>query len=377
MQKIKDFFQSEQAGGIVLMAAALLGLIIANSSAAPHYFGLLAGKLLGMSLLHWINDGLMAVFFLFVGLEVKREILAGELSDNRKRFLPAAAALGGLAAPALIYLWLTSGDAALSQGWAIPAATDIAFALGVLAVLGSRVPVSLKIFLTALAIIDDLAVIIIIALFYSAQIQWLYALPAVLAVCALFWLNYRNETRHWPYIVLGFLLWFFVLKTGIHATLAGVVSALAIPLRRQNGQSEPMLLQWEHALAAPVAFAVLPLFGWANAGVSFAGLGWGALFSPVVLGVAAGLFVGKQLGVFTTVWLLVKCRLVRLPEGADFMQLYGVALLCGIGFTMSLFIGLLAFDAPQLQNQAKIGVFIGSLLSGIAGFTVLKKAAER
>lgn len=373
MQRIKDFFQSEQAGGIVLMATALFGLLIANSGAATAYFALLNGKVLGMSVLHWINDALMAVFFLFVGLEVKRELLQGELSDNRKRFLPAIAALGGLVTPALVYCLFVGTAAPLSQGWAIPAATDIAFALGVLALLGNRVPVSLKIFLTALAIMDDLAVIVVIALFYTAQIQWLYVLPAIVSIAALFWLNRQNETRHWPYIILGLLLWFFVLKTGVHATLAGVILAFAIPLRHQTTQPEPMLLQWEHSLANTVAFVVLPIFGWANAGVSFANVGFGTLFSPLVLGIAAGLFIGKQLGIFATVWLLVKTGLAKLPEGASWKQVYGVALLCGIGFTMSLFISLLAFTDTALQDQAKIGVFIGSLLSGVAGFVLLRK----
>lgn len=374
MQIIKHFFQSEQAAGIVLMVAAVLGLLIANSAAAPAYFALLDAKVLGMSVLHWVNDGLMAVFFLFVGLEVKRELLQGELSDNAKRFLPAVAALGGLALPALIYVVFAGTNTPLTQGWAIPAATDIAFALGVLAILGSRVPVSLKIFLTALAIMDDLAVIVVIALFYTAQIHWLYVLPAVLVMAALFYFNHKNETRHWIYLVLGALLWFFVLKTGIHATLAGVVLAFAMPLRSPDADvREPLLLTWEHALALPVAFVVLPIFGFANAGVSFAGFSLGNLFSPVVLGVAAGLFVGKQLGVFATVWLMVKCRLASLPEGATWKQVYGVALLCGIGFTMSLFISLLAFSDTALQDQAKIGVFLGSLLAGVSGFIVLKQ----
>lgn len=375
MQSIKHFFQSEQASGIILMLAALLGLMVANSTASGAYFGLLEAKIGSMSVLHWVNDGLMAVFFLFVGLEVKRELLQGELSDNQKRFLPAIAAMGGLALPALIYLLFAGREAPLAQGWAIPAATDIAFALGVLALLGSRVPVSLKIFLTALAIMDDLAVIIVIALFYTEQIQWLYVVPAVATMVGLFYLNIKNESRHWPYLLLGALLWFFVLKTGIHATLAGVVLAFAMPLRTDDTIAEPLLLTWEHALALPVAFVVLPIFGFANAGVSFAGFTLGSLFSPVVLGVAAGLFVGKQLGVFATVWLLVKCRLAKLPEGATWLQLYGVALLCGIGFTMSLFISLLAFSDPALQDQAKIGVFLGSILAGVSGFLLLKKTS--
>lgn len=371
MQRFLYFFRSEPAAGIVLMLAAVLGLIVANSPLAGAYFGFLESYVAGLSVLHWINDALMAVFFLFVGLEVKRELLEGELNSNAKRFLPAAAALGGLTVPALVYLLLAGTAAPLGQGWAIPAATDIAFALGVLALLGSRVPVSLKIFLTALAIMDDLAVIVVIALFYTEQVAWAYLAGAAVVGALLFALNRKRVFQSWPYLVLGALLWFLVLKSGIHATLAGVALAFAIPLRGQEQAAEPLLLKWEHALHNWVAFAVVPIFGFANAGVSFAGFGWSQLASPAVLGIAAGLFVGKQVGVFATVWLLVKTGLAQLPEGANWKQLYGVALLCGIGFTMSLFIALLAFNDVALQDQAKIGVFLGSLLAGICGYIVL------
>ena len=376
-QNIVHFFRSEPAAGIVLMLAALLGIIIANSPLAGAYFGGLESYVAGLSVLHWVNDGLMALFFLFVGLEVKRELLHGELDTNAKRVLPSLAAFAGLAVPALIYLLLTGFDADMSRGWAIPAATDIAFALGVLALLGSRVPVSLKIFLTALAIMDDLAAIVVIALFYTDQLAVMYLAAAAVVLGALAVLNLKGVLRSTPYMILGALLWWLVLKSGIHATLAGVVLAFTIPLRVQDQVTEPPLLQWEHALANWVAFLIVPVFGFANAGVSFAGVSWSVLAQPIVLGIAAGLFIGKQLGVFGIVWLLVKANMVKLPEGATWMQLYGVALLCGIGFTMSLFISLLAFNDPQFQDYSKVGVFVGSLLSGVAGYIVLRLAPAK
>ena len=376
-QNIVHFFRSEPAAGIVLMLAALLGIIIANSPLAGAYFGGLESYVAGLSVLHWVNDGLMALFFLFVGLEVKRELLQGELDTNAKRVLPSLAAFAGLAVPALIYLLLTGFDADMSRGWAIPAATDIAFALGVLALLGSRVPVSLKIFLTALAIMDDLAAIVVIALFYTDQLAVMYLAAAAVVLGALAVLNLKGVLRSTPYMILGALLWWLVLKSGIHATLAGVVLAFTIPLRVQDQVTEPPLLQWEHALANWVAFLIVPVFGFANAGVSFAGVSWSVLAQPIVLGIAAGLFIGKQLGVFGIVWLLVKANMVKLPEGATWMQLYGVALLCGIGFTMSLFISLLAFNDPQFQDYSKVGVFVGSLLSGVAGYVVLRFAPAK
>ncbi|WP_274584134.1 Na+/H+ antiporter NhaA [Neisseria leonii] len=377
-RKLVSFFQSEPAAGIVLMLAAALGLAAANSDAAGYYFGALGSYVAGLSVLHWVNDGLMAVFFLYVGLEVKRELLRGELDTNSKRFLPAIAALAGLAAPAGIYLLFNGSDAAAAQGWAIPAATDIAFALGVLALLGSRVPVSLKIFLTALAIMDDLAAIVIIALFYTEQLAVNYLLLAAAVLAVLFVLNKKGVTKTLPYLLLGLLLWFFFLKSGIHATLAGVLLAFTVPLRiNEDTIDEPPLLVWEHALTYWVSFLIVPVFGFANAGVSFADFSTETLFSPVVLGIALGLFAGKQFGIFGIVWLLTKLRLAKLPEGATWLQLYGVALLCGIGFTMSLFISLLAFNSPALQDFSKVGVFMGSLLSGILGYAVLRLAPAK
>ncbi|VEJ20785.1 Na+/H+ antiporter NhaA [Neisseria animaloris] len=372
--KLAHFFSSEPAAGIVLMIAAMLGIVAANSPVSEHYFSMLGSYVAGLSVSHWINDGLMAVFFLFVGLEVKRELLQGELDTNAKRILPGLAALGGLMMPALFYVLFNSGNPETLKGWAVPAATDIAFALGVLALLGSRVPVSLKIFLTALAIMDDLAVIVIIALFYSSSISFIYLALAAATLAVLFFLNKKGILKSLPYLLLGVLLWFFVLKSGLHATLAGVLLAFAIPLRVQDSVQEAPLLKWEHALENPVAFFVVPVFGFANAGVSFAGLDGSVLFDPVVMGIFAGLFLGKQLGVFGVVWATVKLGWTELPEGASWLQVYGVALLCGIGFTMSLFISLLAFVDPTIQDYSKVGVFLGSLFAGVLGYLVLKFA---
>ncbi|WP_107928996.1 Na+/H+ antiporter NhaA [Neisseria animaloris] len=372
--KLAHFFSSEPAAGIVLMIAAMLGIVAANSPVSEHYFSMLGSYVAGLSVSHWINDGLMAVFFLFVGLEVKRELLQGELDTNAKRILPGLAALGGLMMPALFYVLFNSGNPETLKGWAVPAATDIAFALGVLALLGSRVPVSLKIFLTALAIMDDLAVIVIIALFYSSSISFIYLALAAATLAVLFFLNKKGILKSLPYLLLGVLLWFFVLKSGLHATLAGVLLAFAIPLRVQDSVQEAPLLKWEHALENPVAFFVVPVFGFANAGVSFAGLDGSVLFDPVVMGIFAGLFLGKQLGVFGVVWATVKLGWTELPEGASWLQVYGVALLCGIGFTMSLFISLLAFVDPAIQDYSKVGVFLGSLFAGVLGYLVLKFA---
>lgn len=374
--KIVHFFSLEPAAGIMLMIAAVLGIIAANSALSEHYFGILGAYVGGMSVSHWINDGLMAVFFLFVGLEVKRELLQGELDTNAKRILPGLAAFGGLVLPALIYALFNSHNPETIRGWAVPAATDIAFALGVLALLGNRVPASLKIFLTALAIMDDLAVIVVIALFYTESINFLYLILAGITLAALFALNKKGILKTSPYLLLGFLLWFFVLKTGIHATLAGVLLAFAIPLRVPDSIEEAPLLTWEHALENPVAFFVVPVFGFANAGVSFAGLDFSVLFEPVVLGIAAGLFVGKQVGIFGVVWATVKMGWTSLPENASWLQVYGVALLCGIGFTMSLFISLLAFTEPAIQDYSKVGVFLGSIFAGVAGYLVLRYAGK-
>ncbi|PZU92379.1 MAG: Na+/H+ antiporter NhaA [Chelatococcus sp.] len=372
------FLKSEAAGGLLLMGAAALALLIANSPAAPAYFGLLSAYVGGLSVLHWVNDLLMALFFLLVGLEIKREFVEGQLSSWSRRALPGIAALGGMVVPALIYLALTRGDAVAMRGWAIPTATDIAFALGVLALLGSRVPVSLKIFLTALAIIDDLGAVVIIALFYTSELSLPMLAGAAACLVALLALNRLNVTRLTAYLGLGALLWVFVLKSGVHATLAGVALALTIPIGDGTDSDEPEhspLHRLEHGLHPYVSFLIVPIFGFANAGVSLTGMSPAALLAPVPLGIALGLFLGKQVGVFGFVWLAVKCGFGAMPARAGFVHLYGVSLLCGIGFTMSLFIGALAFpDQPDLGGVTKIGVLTGSILSALAGVVVLRLA---
>ena len=363
---IERFFKSEASSGILLLGVTAAALGIANSPFAPAYFEALAAYVGGLSILHWINDGLMALFFLLVGLEIKQELSGGELSTWDKRALPGLAALGGMAAPALVYVAFNRADPAALHGWAIPTATDIAFSLGVLAMLGSRAPASLKIFLTALAIIDDLLAVLIIALFYGSGLSLPFLGLAALAVAALLALNRMGVARLWPYLLLGLLLWVFVLKSGIHATLAGVVLAFTIP--RGPGR------RLEHGLANWVAYAVVPIFAFANAGVSLKGMSLATLTQPITLGVAAGLVLGKQVGVFGAAWLGVTLGLARRPEGLTWRALYGVSLLCGIGFTISLFIGALAFRDADAQAAAKLGVLAGSLVSGLLGWLVLRRA---
>ena len=371
---LRKFLNQEASGGIVLMASALLALVAANSAVSTSYFGALHVAIAGMSLLHWINDGLMALFFLLVGLEIKRELLEGALSTWPRRALPGIAAAGGMIVPALIYVGLNAGSAETLRGWAIPAATDIAFALGVLALLGPRAPVSLKVFLTALAILDDLGAVLIIALFYSSGLSVTYLCLAALTLAALFALNRTGIMRLSPYLMLGAVLWFVVLKSGIHATLAGVALAAAIPLKVRGAvdAAPSPLSRLEHGLSPWIAFLVVPIFGFANAGVSLAGMTPSAVLDPVRLGVAAGLFLGKQIGVFGSAWVAIRLRLADLPAHATWLQLYGVSALCGIGFTMSLFIGLLAFGDPHLQDATKMGVLAGSLLSAIAGWLIIR-----
>ncbi|SCY27856.1 Na+/H+ antiporter NhaA [Microvirga guangxiensis] len=375
---MRQFFDSGASGGMILMGVTVIALVLANSPAAPVYFGILKTYVFGLSILHWINDALMAVFFLLVGLEIKREMLDGQLSTWPRRILPGIAALGGMIVPALVYLFITRNEPHLHHGWAIPAATDIAFALGVLAVIGSRVPTSLKIFLTALAILDDLGAIIIIALFYTSDLSLPMLAGAVFCLVALVSFNRFNVTSLVPYLLVGAVLWFFVLQSGIHATLAGVALALTIPLQanpKATRAEDAPLHRLEHALHKPVAFGIIPIFGLANAGVSLSGLSFDALLSPLPLGIAMGLFIGKQVGVFAFSELAIRLNLADMPAGASRLQCYGVALLCGIGFTMSLFIGALAFpDDPLLTDEAKIGVLMGSVLSALAGYILLSFA---
>lgn len=368
---LRHFLKSEASGGIILMVTAALALLIANSPWSSYYFDGLQTYVGGMSVLHWINDGLMAIFFLFVGLEIKREFVEGHLSTWESRILPGLAAAGGVILPVLVFLFFNHGYPETIHGWAIPAATDIAFALGLLSLLGSRVPTSLKIFLTALAIIDDVIAVIIIALFYTSDLA-LWALGGAAAVvAALVMLNRMKVLRILPYLLLGAVLWFLVLKSGIHATIAGIVLAMLIPLRVPDHVEEAPLHTLEHTLAGWVPFLIVPIFGFANAGVSFAGMGPNVLFEPLALGIAAGLFIGKQVGVFGVSAIAIRAGWVSMPNGANWGQLYGIALLCGIGFTMSLFIGLLSFSAPHLHDVTKIGVLAGSLLSAACGWIVL------
>lgn len=372
----RKLLKHEASGGLILIASAAVALIVANSGAAQLYTSVLKSDVLGLSVLHWVNDALMAVFFLLVGLEIKRELLDGQLASWPHRILPGIAAICGMIAPALIYLALNWSSPATSRGWAIPAATDIAFSLGVLAILGKRVPVSLKVFLTAVAILDDLGAIVIIALFYTDTLAPMMLGAAAVVFAALLLMNRAGVVRLIPYLLLGALLWFFVLKSGVHATIAGVLLALTIPLTKVKGgldDAHSPLHRLEHALHPWVAFLILPIFGFANAGVPLGGLSLAALVQPVTLGCALGLFIGKQIGIFGAVWLAVKTGLGRKPAGANWTQIYGLALLCGIGFTMSLFIGLLAFGASEeLQDQTKVGVLLGSLLSAVAGWLVLR-----
>lgn len=377
MEKIIDFFQSSIAGGITLMVMSALGVVLANSMFAEQYFAFLNYPIGNLSVLLWINDALMAIFFLLVGLEVKREMIDGQLNTNQKRILPGLAAFFGLAVPGIIYVLINGGGGPYVRGWAIPTATDIAFALGVVALLGSQVPTSLKVFLTALAIMDDLMAIVIIALFYSSELSFMYLGLAAVVMGGLYILNKKDVIKPLPYLILGFFLWLFVLKSGIHATLAGVMLAFFVPFKVVKGDTTYRPLEaWEHGLSNYVTFLVVPIFGFANAGVSFGSFALADLAHPIVLGITFGLFLGKQLGIFTLVYSLVKLKLVPMPERASWVQVYGVSLVCGIGFTMSLFVALLAFTEPYMQEYAKIGVFAGSILSGLLGYMVLRFAKE-
>ncbi|GJD81389.1 Na(+)/H(+) antiporter NhaA [Methylobacterium gregans] len=379
LSAIRTALTSEASGGLVLMAAAALALVVANSPLAEAYAHALHVHLGPLSLLHWINDGLMVVFFLLVGLEIKREALDGRLRTWPDRVLPGLAALGGMAVPALVYLAFNVG-APTARGWAIPAATDIAFALGVLALLGPRVPISLKVFLSAVAIVDDLGAVIIIALFYTGGLDLPMLALAAATLAILVALNRFGVTRLAPYLLLGAVLWFLVLRSGVHATVAGVLLALTVPIRPSPGRPEDPsspLHRLEHALTPWVTYAIVPVFGFANAGVSLGGLAPDAVLHPVTLGVALGLFLGKQVGVFASVRLAAATGIAQRPAGASWAQVYGVAVLCGIGFTMSLFIGGLAFADAAHATETKLGVLGGSILSGLVGAALLGLAPVR
>lgn len=388
---IRRFIASESAGGVVLALAALVALVVANSPLGPLYreFIGLRGEVriandwlvLSKPLLLWVNDLWMAVFFFLVGLEIKREVLAGELASVKQAALPAVAALGGMVVPALIYVALNHADAIALRGWAIPTATDIAFALGILMLLGSRVPASLKIFLMAVAIIDDLGAIVVIALFYTAQLSPTMLLAAGGGIVLLALLNRARVTHIGPYVVIGLAIWVCVLKSGVHATLAGVVTAMAIPLRTDDGHARPgsPLETAEHALHPWVAFVVLPMFAFANAGVDLQGVSIDTLLQGVPLGISVGLVLGKAAGVFGASWLLMRATGAGLPAGASTRQFFGVCVLCGIGFTMSLFIGGLAFAGHNAgyDTQVKLGVIGGSLIAGLLGVALLLRAPGR
>ena len=369
------------------MASAALAMIFANSALSDGYFHFihavtgpeLTPKLGPMTVHLWINDGLMAIFFLLVGLEIKREFVDGHLATWADRRLPVIAAAAGMVFPAMVYLAIVGGDPALVRGWAIPAATDIAFAIGVLALLGSRAPASLKLFLTTVAIVDDMGAVVIIALFYTAEMN-LMALVAVAAIwLAMMALNRSKVHALWPYLLLAALLWYATLLSGVHATIAGVMAAFAIPFRRSLGAPDEQgsaLHRLEHGLAKPVAFLIVPIFGFANAGVSLGGASLGSLVAPLPLGIALGLFLGKQVGIFGSVWAATKLGFAVRPKDASWSQIYGVALLCGIGFTMSLFIGGLAFGDAAQGDAVKIGVLLGSLASALSGWLVLRVAPQ-
>ncbi|GGL67849.1 Na+/H+ antiporter NhaA [Wenxinia marina] len=376
---IGRLLEHEAAGGVLLMLSAAAAMMVANSALAPYYQGALAsyfavtlnGEGLEKPLLLWINDGLMAIFFFLVGMELKREILIGKLKNPRDIVLPGMAAVGGMALPAAIFVWL-NWDLPSIQGWAIPAATDIAFALGILALVGSRAPASLKVFLLTLAILDDIGAILIIAFFYTANLQVDYLMLAVLPLLGLVWYNIRGTHALAPAIILGTIMWFFVLKSGVHATIAGVVTAFFIPLKDRYGKSP--LHSVEHGLTPWVNFMILPIFAFANAGVVLAGIAPADLLLPLPLGIAGGLIVGKLVGVFGITWLIVKLGLARLPHGAQWSHILGVACLAGIGFTMSLFIGGLSFPEADLMNEVRLGVLAGSIVSAILGYTILMLA---
>lgn len=381
---IVAFLRLESAGGVLLFFAAVLAILLANSPFESYYQLLLStpveirvGALeIAKPLLLWINDGLMAVFFFLVGLELKRELVEGELSDRRNIILPGVGAIGGMLVPALIYLYFNSEDPVAAKGWAIPAATDIAFALGVLTLLGSRVPTSIKIFLTSLAIFDDVGAILIIAFFYTSNISLTALCVVALCIPILLVFNKRNITSKSPYILVGVIMWIATLKSGVHATLAGVVLAMFIPMRSIENPKHSPLKSLEHDLHSIVAFFVLPVFAFANAGISLKGVTLEQISHGVPMGIALGLFFGKQLGIFGLCWLAIKLKFTSLPSGMNWMGLYGTSALCGIGFTMSLFIGSLAFEETgvNLLFDERLGIILGSLLSGVVGYFVLRKS---
>ncbi len=381
----KWFFKLEAASGLVLLISAILALIISNSSLATFYFETLDNYIffginnfgLKLSVLHWINDVLMAIFFFFVTLEIKREFIQGELSNIKQAILPIVAAIGGMLIPALFYIFINFNTQETLVGWAIPSATDIAFSLGVLSLLGSRVPVSLKVFLTALAIIDDLGAIVIIAFFYSGDLNVFYLSMMLLSFIALLILNKFGIKKFFPYLIIGLLLWHFTHESGIHATIAGVLLASTIPHRIKE-KDFSLLVKIEHSISPYVAFGIMPLFAFANAGVSLDGIAFSSLLLPVPLGIMSGLFFGKQIGVFIFSYISIKLGFAQMPNNSNWISLYGVGILTGIGFTMSLFVGNLAFvDNDQYMNGVKLGVLSGSLLSTLFGYFLILSTSKK
>ena len=383
LRALDRFFSHEASGGILLMLSALAAMIVANSALSGLYEFVLAAKFsvlingegLSKPLILWINDGLMAIFFFLIGLELKREILEGKLKNPSDIILPGVAAIGGMALPALIFVLFNWNIVENISGWAIPAATDIAFALGILALVGSRAPASLKVFLLTLAILDDLGAIIIIALFYTAELKVDYLFLALLPLAGLLWLNIKGAHRIAPALLLGAIMWYFVLKSGVHATLAGVVTAFCIPLKDKWGKSP--LHSLENGLTPYVLYLIIPIFAFANAGIVLKGMTFNDLLAPLPLGIALGLIVGKQVGVFGLTMLMVKTGIAKMPHGATALHIYGISCLAGVGFTMSLFIGGLSFADAEMMNQVRLGVLSGSIASGILGYTALTMASRQ
>jgi len=380
---VRALFVSDASAGILLIFVAIAAMLAANSPLAEEYHHLFHGYLFDpdafkLNTLHlWINDGLMAIFFFVVGLEVKREWVEGQLSNAEQRKMPVLAAVAGMAVPAIVFLAVVNGEGAseLTRGWAIPAATDIAFAMGVLGLLGNRVPASLRLFLLTVAIVDDIGAVLVIALFYTANIKMIWLAAAIATVGAMIAMNRFRVSSPWPFIALALVLWFFVLNSGVHATIAGVVAALTIPMRGKN--DDTMLEHLEHGLAPWSAYLIVPVFGFANAGVEIGDLGWAGVFAPLPLAIAAGLFFGKQVGILAAIWGASKVGFAPKPAEASWPEIWGVSILCGIGFTMSLFISGLAFAGIDLLiEEAKIGILMGSLVSALVGFTILRLTTD-
>lgn len=380
---VRALFVSDASAGILLILVALAAMIAANSPLANEYHHLFHGELFSaeafkLNTLHlWINDGLMAIFFFVVGLEVKREWIEGQLSDNDQRKMPVLAAAAGMILPALVYLFFVNAEGAqdLTRGWAIPAATDIAFAMGVLGLLGNRVPASLRLFLLTVAIVDDIGAVLVIALFYTANLKFTWLVAAVIVTGIMMAMNRARVSAYTPFILMALLLWFLVLNSGVHATIAGVVAALTIPMVGKD--DDTMLEHLEHNLAPWSAYLIVPVFGFANAGVELGALGLAGIFAPLPLAIAAGLFVGKQVGIFSAIWIADKVGFAPRPEGANWAEIWGVSILCGIGFTMSLFISSLAFAGNSLLiEEAKIGILMGSLISAVVGYTILRMTTD-